>query len=177
MFTKRWLVAPPVPPERLRQYRGVGPVVAQVLFNRGFEDPQEAYRFLYVKEDTGDPFRMKGMNQAVARLRQAIHRNEPIVVYGDFDADGVTSTVLLVQVLKSLDASVKPYIPHRADEGYGLNSHALSKLAKAGVKVVITVDCGIRSVDEVGWQGRRVDIIVTDHHSLGPELLRRRRQS
>lgn len=171
MHSKRWSVAPPTPLSHLRKYKGISPVLAQVLFNRGFEDPQEAYRFLYTKDHAGDPFRMKGMSKAVGRLRHAIRQKEPIIVYGDFDADGVTSTVLLVQVLKALNANVKPYIPHRIDEGYGLNSTALRRLAQAGVKVVITVDCGIRSVDEVAdGNAAGLDIIITDHHSVGPEI-------
>lgn len=172
-LTKRWLIAPQVPPELLRQYRGMGPVLAQVLRNRGFINPDEAYRFLCVKEDAGDPFKMKGMSQAVHRIRQAIKNREPIVVYGDFDADGVTSTVLLVQVLQALNANVRPYIPHRVDEGYGLNSKALRELAHRGMKLVITVDCGIRSIDEVeDGKTAGLDIIITDHHSIGPEIPR-----
>jgi single-stranded-DNA-specific exonuclease len=171
MFVKRWLIAPPAPTNLLRQYRGMSPVLAQVLYNRGFDDPNEAYRFLYAKDSPHDPFRLKGMSQAVARIRHAIRHREQIVVYGDFDADGVTSTVLMVDVLKALNANVKPYIPHRVDEGYGLNSHALRKLAQAGVKVVITVDCGIRSLDEVeDGKTAGLDMIVTDHHSIGAEI-------
>jgi single-stranded-DNA-specific exonuclease len=171
MLSKRWLLAPVAPPGLLRQYRGMSPVLAQVLYNRGFHDPQEAYKFLYAKESSPNPFSMKGMSQAVARIRQAIKRHEPIIVYGDFDCDGVTSTTLLVQVLHSLNAVVKPYIPHRVDEGYGLNSHALQKLAQKGVKLVITVDCGIRSVEEVeAGKAAGLDIIITDHHSIGPEI-------
>src|SRR5690349_16657716 len=115
--SKRWLISPKAPPEQLRQYRGMSPVLAQVLFNRGYADPKAAYEFLYSKEIKSSPFEMKGMNKAVARIRQAIKNREPIIVYGDFDADGVTSTVLLVTVLQSLNAVVKPYIPHRVDEG------------------------------------------------------------
>jgi single-stranded-DNA-specific exonuclease len=172
-LSKRWIIAPQVPTEILRQYRGMGPVLAQILRNRGFNDPEAAYRFLCVKEDAGDPFKMKGMSQAVHRIRQAIRNREPIVVYGDFDADGVTSTVLLVQTLKSLNANVEAYIPHRVDEGYGLNSKALQQLARKGKKLVITVDCGIRSIDEVeDGKAAGLDMIVTDHHSIGPEIPR-----
>lgn len=149
----------------------MGPILAQVLYNRGFEEPLKAYEFLYAKEIQSSPFEMKGMANAVSRIRTAIRRREPIIVYGDFDADGVTSTVLLVSVLRALKAVVKPYIPHRIDEGYGLNSHALRKLAEAGAKVVITVDCGIRSVNEVeDGKDAGLAMIVTDHHSIGPQI-------
>lgn len=171
---KRWLIAPPAPPALLKRFRSVSPVMAQILYNRGFEDPDDAARFFYVKEfdrNLYSPFNLDDMPKAVARLRTAIKKGEKIVVYGDFDADGVTSTTLLVQALKMLGAQVSPYIPKRIDEGYGLNSPALRKMAKEGVKVVVTVDCGIRSVQEVE-DGKAVglDIIISDHHSLGPEL-------
>ena len=170
---KRWLLATPLPPEQLHRYKNMSPVLAQVLFNRGFENPQDAYRFLYAKTDniTQNPFSMGGMQNAVGRIRQAIKQNEPIVVYGDFDADGVTSTTLLVQALSILGANVHPYIPHRVDEGYGLNSPALHNLAKKGVKLIITVDCGIRSVEEIeDGKSAGLDMIITDHHSIGPEV-------
>lgn len=171
LLAKRWSLAPPAPAGLLRQYRGMSPVLAQILYNRGLVDPQAASSFLYTKEIHHDPFLLKGMNKAVARIRQAIRSQELIVVYGDFDADGVTSTTLLMQVLRALGARVKPYIPHRVDEGYGLNSDALRRLARAGVKLVITVDCGIRSAPEVS-AGRSygLDMIITDHHSIGPDI-------
>ena len=168
---KRWLIAPPASPEYLRRYQGVSPTLAQILINRGFDDPQDAQRFLYSKDITHNPFDLLDMNKAVGRIRQAIKGREPIAVYGDFDADGVTATTLLVQALRTMGGDAIPYIPHRIDEGYGLNSPALESLARDGIQLVITVDCGIRSVEEVE-DGKAVglDIIVTDHHSLGPEI-------
>lgn len=168
---KRWLVAEAAPQDLLRQYRGMGTVLAQILYNRGFTEPNDALRFLQSDSVSYNPFDMKGMAAAVGRIRHAIRRSEPIIIYGDFDADGVTATALLTQALTALGANVKPYIPHRIDEGYGLNSEALIRLAHAGVKLVITVDCGIRSVQEVADGNKAgVDIIVTDHHSVGAEI-------
>src|SRR5690554_4259458 len=129
--SKNWVIAPQAPASLLRQYRQMSPVLAQALYNRGFTDPTTTYKFLYDRDVETNPFVMKGMNQAVSRIRQAIKQRELIIVYGDFDADGVTSTALLLQTLWALDAVVKPYIPHRVDEGYGLNSEALYKLAQA----------------------------------------------
>lgn len=170
-LTKQWLVADPAPEGLLRQYGNTSPILAQTLYNRGFVGPLEAEHFLRAEDEQTNPFLMKGMNAAVARIRQAIRKRELIIVYGDFDADGVTATVLMMQVLTALDAVVKPYIPHRVDEGYGLNNQALLKLAREGAKLVITVDCGIRSVDEVEeGKAAGLDIIVTDHHSIGPEI-------
>jgi single-stranded-DNA-specific exonuclease len=149
-------------------------VVAQVLLNRGFEDPTVAQRFLYIKKPINAlqaDGEMKDVRKAALRLKQAIQQREKIIIYGDFDADGVTSTVLMVEVLQALGALVQPYIPHRVDEGYGLNSEALYKLAADGVKVVMTVDCGIRSVQEVeDGKTAGLDLIITDHHSIGPDI-------
>lgn len=171
MMVKRWELLPPAPIEHLRRYRNISPVIAQLLFNRGYEDPQAAYHFLYDKEIAANPFEFKDMSKAVGRIRQAIRNRELIVVYGDFDADGVTSTTLLTQVLRALRANVQAYIPHRIDEGYGLNTPALLELAKRGVKLVVTVDCGIRSVQEVeDAKAVGLDIIITDHHSVGHEI-------
>lgn len=172
---KRWQVAEAAPDQRLAQFLRVFPdmprSVAQILYNRGFADVEKAKQFLDRQWDDDEPFKMKGMTKAVTHLRQAIRDAAPIAIYGDFDADGVTSTVLLVETLQALGADVCPYIPHRVDEGYGLHDEALDDLADQGVRLVVTVDCGIRAVDEVAHaKGRGVDIIVTDHHSVGEVL-------
>lgn len=148
------------------------PVLAQVLYNRGQDTPDKVRLFLEGSDNAlYNPFAMHGMHEAVARIRAAIKQRELVAVYGDFDADGVTSTALLVQAIESLGGRVMPYIPNRVDEGYGVNTDALQSLADDGVKLVITVDCGIRAVEEVAF-GRSLglDIIVTDHHSVGDEI-------
>lgn len=175
-LSKHWEIAPPAEADHLQSYSGMTPILAQVLYNRGLTDPLDAHDFLNADDLSGGSLlAIKGkkvaIDRALARIRTAIKRRELIAVYGDFDADGVTSTTLLVQALKVLGANVKPYIPHRVDEGYGLNSEALLKLARAGVKLVITVDCGIRSVQEVeDGKAYGLDIIITDHHSVGSEI-------
>jgi single-stranded-DNA-specific exonuclease len=170
MIRKKWQIAPSAPPDVLRQYN-VSPILAQLLYNRGLQTAEDAHHFLYDKDINTDPFAMKDMQKAIDRIRRAIKSREPIVVYGDFDADGVTSTTLLMQVLRRLNANVDAYIPHRVDEGYGLNSDALRQLAEDGASLVITVDCGIRAVQEVeDGKAAGLDIIVTDHHSIGPEI-------
>lgn len=174
MISKKWEITPKAPQSLLKQYKNIHPIVAQLLYNRGLQTPEEAYHFLYDKDvvsTAGDPRNMKDMQKAVSRIRQAIKNNEPIVVYGDFDADGVTATTLMMEVLNKLKANVSAYIPHRVDEGYGLNSPALEDLAANGAKLVITVDCGIRSVQEVeDGKAAGLDIVITDHHSVGPEI-------
>lgn len=174
MITKRWEIASPAPDSLLRTYRGVSPIIAQLLYNRGLQTPEDVYHFLYDKDvasTAGDPRNMKDMQKAVERIRAAIKRREPIVVYGDFDADGVTSTTLMVEILRRLGANVQAYIPHRVDEGYGLNTPALEELARQGTSLVITVDCGIRSVQEVeDGKAAGLDMVITDHHSVGADI-------
>jgi single-stranded-DNA-specific exonuclease len=149
----------------------LSPLLAQILYNRGFADPEDVDVFLTSRIRFDDPFRLLGMSRAVGRIRTAIRSGHPIVVYGDFDADGVTATALLVQTLEAMGARVHPYIPHRVDEGYGLNCDALDRIAAAGARLVITVDCGIRSPIEVAHgNSLGMDVIVTDHHAVGPEL-------
>ena len=167
----RWQIAPPAPEDHLARFPQLSPLIVQLLYNRGITAPQDVRDFLAGARPEDNPFRLKGMNEAVTRLRQAIRGEELVAVYGDFDADGVTATALLVETLSALGARVKPYIPHRVDEGYGLNTGALRQLASQGVEVVVTVDCGIRSIEEVSY-GRKLglDFIATDHHSVGEEV-------
>lgn len=168
---KRWKLAPNPPTEYTRKLNGLGSIMARVLYNRGLETPSAAYEFLNNQFEIPDPFLMLGMNKAVERIRRALRDGESIVVYGDFDADGVTSVAVLVQTIQALGGRVEPYIPDRADEGYGLNVPALQAFAEQGIKLVITVDCGIRSVMEVeAGNAAGLDIIVTDHHSVGEVL-------
>jgi single-stranded-DNA-specific exonuclease len=173
--SKRWQVAPVVPPAVGQEFAHLHPVLTQLLYNRGLVKPAHVQAFLEGRYlESTDPFLLPDMDQAVARIKQAIDLGEVITVYGDFDADGVTSTVLLVEALRGLGLprqQVQPYIPDRVDEGYGLNQEALATLKAKGSSLVITVDCGIRSVAEVTFANKiGLDIIVTDHHSFGPAL-------
>ncbi len=166
----QWKVCPPAPSEYFTQLKDLPPFLAQCLYNRGLRTAEEARSFLEGQEE-GTPFRLLGMNQAVARLRLALRQGERIAVYGDFDADGVAATALLTQVLTALGGQVTPYIPHRVDEGYGLNVAALDKLADQGCRLVVTVDCGARAVQEVSHAKRLgLEVIITDHHSASEEL-------
>ncbi len=141
-------------------------ILRQIVFNRGYPTDAEARAYLNAKPsfDT-DPFGMTDMRAAVDRIRYAIEHSEPIAIYGDYDVDGVTSTALLVEALQFLNADARGYIPNRFEEGYGLNNNALDELKASGVKLVITVDCGIRSPGEAG-HAREIglDLIISDHH-------------
>lgn len=168
--SRRWQVAQPVGPDQLARFPGLSPLIVQLLYNRGMTDPGAAGDFLAGRFGLDNPFALAGVPAAVTRLRRAIRRQERIAVYGDFDTDGVTATALLVEALSAVGARVEPYIPHRVDEGYGLHLEALRDLYRQGVRVVVTVDCGIRSLEEVKRASRGLHLIVTDHHSLAAEL-------
>jgi single-stranded-DNA-specific exonuclease len=147
------------------------PLLAQIVHHRGIGTVDGVQEFFGEPELKLSLLGKPGVNKAIARVRFAIRRGDPVVVYGDFDVDGVTATAVLMETLRGLGANVRHHIPHRVDEGYGLNVETLQELADEGAKLVITVDCGIRSVEEIrAANASGLDIIITDHHSIGPEL-------
>jgi len=168
----RWLVQPAITPEADAALQVFPPTLRQILFNRGYENEATARSFLDGEPVfSTDPFLIKGMREAVDRIRAALEANEPIVVYGDYDVDGVTATALLVESLERFGANVKGYIPNRFDEGYGLNNDALTQLARDGAKLVVTVDCGIRSPAEaLHTRTLGLDLIISDHHEPSGEI-------
>lgn len=165
-----WLIKPAAPESFLRAVPE-HPLLAQILYNRGVGTPAAVRTFL---DDTHtpveNPYKLRDMPQAVRRIVKALEKHETICVYGDFDVDGVASTALLVIALQALGGRVGPYIPDRVDEGYGLNVDAIVRIAEQA-QLLITVDCGIRSLSEVACAvEHKLDVIVTDHHSVGKEL-------
>ena len=166
VIAKRWEVAQPLPPGTVQELNGYPPILRQILYNRGYRTHEQARIFLEAQPPPGcDPTNILNLPQAVERINYAIQNHERIVVYGDYDADGVTATALLGLALKSLGAEVREYIPNRFDEGYGLNLDALHSLSTEGTNLIITVDCGIRSWDEAQYASSAgMDLIITDHH-------------
>src|SRR5450759_1119388 len=163
---KRWLVSTPITPQANEDLSDFYPIMRQILFNRGYATESSARSYLHAEANFNtSPFQMTGIHATVDRVRYALDHSEQIAIYGDYDVDGVTATALLVQALRALGGNVRGYIPNRFDEGYGLNNEALSTLESDGVKLVISVDCGIRSPDEVA-HARTIglDLIITDHH-------------
>jgi len=152
---------------------GVSPLFAQLLLNRGIKTPEQGHHFLFGGlDDCADPFLMKDMEKASLRIKSAIDKKEKVLIYGDYDVDGVTSIALLADILEHLDADYQTFIPNRVEEGYGLNMDAITWAGTSGVDLIVTVDCGIDSVEEVEYAGSRgIDVIVTDHHV--PKLSRR----
>ncbi len=167
----RWQPAPatPLPVRALVEELSVSPLVAQCLVNRGFSDPVEVERFLNPRlRDLADPFLLPHMTAAVDRLFLARENGERIVVFGDYDVDGVTSTTLLLDVLRARGWEVEAYLPHRMDEGYGLSRDGVENcLEKHKVDLLLAVDCGSTAVDTIGWlKEKGIDAIVLDHHQV-----------
>lgn len=170
---KRWRIMPgeSTTESELSTALSVHPIVAKLLVNRGITTVAAGAAFLHGTLDTLlDPFGLKGMAEAVAAIEKALAAQEPIVVYGDYDVDGITATSLLYRFLKKCDAKVSYYIPERQSEGYGLNAEALEHIIEQGAKLVITVDCGISSHDIVAGVKDRLPMIITDHHTA-PETI------
>ncbi|TWT39526.1 single-stranded-DNA-specific exonuclease RecJ [Blastopirellula retiformator] len=171
---KRWRIFPhdAARIRQLEQTAGVPPVVAQLLLSRGLTDPGAVRGFLEAKfSDLRDPEFLPGVTAAAERIYAAVEEKRRITVYGDYDADGITSSAILYRCLQILGADVGYYVPSRFDEGYGLNSEALEKLVQRGTKLLVTVDCGIASVKEADFAKELgLELIITDHHEFADQL-------
>jgi single-stranded-DNA-specific exonuclease len=152
---------------------GVEPLVARLLMSRGMPELAAAHAFVNPSlRLLHDPELLPGCDIAAQRLIQALDLGEPIVIYGDYDVDGITATAILFHILRTLqaDADVRTYVPHRLDEGYGLNEQAIAELADAGARVIVSVDCGITATGPaLTARERNVDLIITDHHIMPGE--------
>ena len=173
MSHSRWNLLPPVPvlPEKDGSSR-YSPLLVQLLYNRGISRPEDFPAFLASDRSLmGDPFLLSGMQEAIIRINRALLSGETVGIYGDFDADGITATAVLVQGLSILGGKAVPYIPHRQTEGHGLTTSVLKRLYEQGVSLVISVDCGITDVAEVKKAMKMgLDVIITDHHSPFEEI-------
>ncbi len=171
---KRWEISPPNPTlqETFSRELEISPITAQVLANRGINQIDQAHQFLHPSlSHLHSPFLMKDMDKAVDRVIQALLLREQILIYGDYDVDGITSTAILILFLKTLQFPCRYYIPHRIKEGYGLHCDTIMKFAQQGVKLIITADCGINDMEAVKKaQEMGVDVIITDHHEVPDEI-------
>jgi single-stranded-DNA-specific exonuclease len=171
---KLWRISPHDPHRiaALAQAAGVSTLVAQLLLARGLGEAAAVRDFLECKfANLRDPFQLPGMTEAVERIAAAVADRRKITVYGDYDVDGMTAVALLTQCLKLLGADVNHYVPHRIDEGYGLNDEALRSLALQGTKLVVTVDCGVSAVAEAKTARELgLELVITDHHEFAAEL-------
>ena len=164
----RWLINRTNPEyvRYLSRAASISPVFAQVLINRGLKTPADINNFLYpAKTDFSDPFELPSMKAAVGRVKIALERHERILVHGDYDTDGLTATAIMVQALRCIGLDVSYFIPNRMRHGYGFSKPAVDMAIKLGVKLVITVDCGITSFEAVSYADKAgIDVIITDHH-------------
>ncbi|OGW55910.1 MAG: hypothetical protein A2Y81_07980 [Nitrospirae bacterium RBG_13_43_8] len=152
--------------EYLSRTASISPVMAQILINRGIKTPQDIYDFLNPKiADLSDPFELIGLRTAVERLQVAVKREEKVLVHGDYDADGLSATAILVSALKEIGLDACYFIPNRIAHGYGFNLAGVEKAKELGVKLIITVDCGITSFEAAAISKKAgIDVIITDHH-------------
>ena len=176
---ERVLAAAPVDlrlAQRLSAELGVSRITGEILARRGFADAAAARAFLHPDFKLHSPYLLPGVAEAAARIDRALKRGETIAVHGDYDADGVTATFLLTEVLRSLGGEVVWHLPNRFSEGYGLSARAVEVLAEQGARLLVTVDCGVTAVAEVA-RARELglDVVVTDHHEPKEELARLRR--
>ncbi|HNX26859.1 MAG TPA: single-stranded-DNA-specific exonuclease RecJ [Phycisphaerae bacterium] len=164
----RWEISEPWPQAaELAERLAVSPVIAQILHNRGIDDELSAKRFLSPKwSDLLDPHELGGCEQAAKVIAAAVRAGKRMVIYGDYDVDGITAITILHNCLKHAGADVGYYVPNRLEEGYGVNSAALGELIDGGAELIITVDCGISASANFAEFAGRADFVVTDHHSL-----------
>jgi len=174
-LNSRWVTATPPPEctEALRRERGISELVATCLINRGIVTTEAADAFLDPRlRSLSDPMLLPDIRLAIDRLFLARERNEPLVIFGDYDVDGVTSTAILTEVFTTLGWQCSQYLPHRRDEGYGLSQAGVENcLARHPTSLLLAVDCGSTAVDPIGWlNSRGVDVLVLDHHQLSDPL-------
>jgi single-stranded-DNA-specific exonuclease len=156
----------------LAEQAGIDPIISQLLCGRGITDPSAAKFFLEAKfSDLRDPSLLPGMEEACVRILRAIRDREPIAIYGDYDADGMTATAILLSCLELLGADVTYFVPNRLEDSYGLSTESLERLSQRGRRLVISVDCGISAIDEAAACSELgMELIITDHHPCGESL-------
>jgi len=167
-----WEIAPPQSAtDELALQLQTAPLIAQILHNRGLGDPQAARSFLDPKlSDLRDPADLPGCSEAAGVIARAVAEKRRIVLYGDYDVDGITGVAILHALCRLLGADVHYYVPHRLEEGYGVNSEAIAKLAARGAQLLITVDCGIAATEPLRQAVEAgIEVVVTDHHGLRRE--------
>ena len=167
----RWTLATPQPllAGQLAAQLKISPLLAQCLLNRGLSESAAIEKFLVPRlKNLADPFLLPNMEAAVMRLLRAHEHEEPLVIFGDYDVDGVTSTTLILQVLRKLGWRAEAYLPNRMDEGYGLSRDGVENcLKKFPVKLLLAVDCGSTAVETIAWLNENgVEVIVLDHHQV-----------
>jgi len=171
---RKWLTNdfPEEKVRKLAEEAGISRLLAKVFLSRGIEDPDYINEFLNPSvEGLHDPFLLRDMEKAVNRIVKAVNNNEKILIYGDYDVDGISSTSILYDFFRSLNKDVSYYIPDRLNEGYGISTAAAEKIRDMDIDLMITVDCGISAFEEIEYlSGNGLDIIITDHHECKEEI-------
>jgi single-stranded-DNA-specific exonuclease len=168
----KWTIPKFPPAEASKSLRSFNRIEQQILFNRGYLTEASVNEFLDPRTFIeADPYLIMEMKEAVSRINVALEEGQEIVIYGDYDADGVTATALLAEAMREVGACVSAYFPDRFAEGYGLNHQAVERIAASDAKLLITVDCGVRAIEEVAHATKLgLDVIITDHHIQGDAL-------
>ncbi|KKR04355.1 MAG: Single-stranded-DNA-specific exonuclease RecJ [Parcubacteria group bacterium GW2011_GWC2_39_14] len=171
-MSKEWRVLPKAPVSFINECKSYHPLIAQLLYNRGLQSQQQIQTFFTPEfEKLHDPFLFQDMEKAVQRIWRAVSRQEKIIIHGDYDADGVTSSAVVYKALKMLRANVEVFIPHRELDGYGINLKTANNFIARSADLIITVDCGITNVKEVERLNEAgIEVIITDHHEP-PQVL------
>ena len=148
------------------------PVLVEMLVNKGIETKEEADKFLYPKlEHLHDPFLLPDMDKAILRIEKALGNKERILIYGDYDVDGTTAVTLAYKFFRGITSNIDYYIPDRYDEGYGISFQGIDYAVKTGVKLIISLDCGIKAVGKVAYAKEKgIDFIIGDHHMPDDQL-------
>jgi len=173
MNSASWIIKPGgLEADRLHEELRIPPVIARILVNRGIKTLEEARRFLFADpRDCHDPYLLKGMDRAVERIRRAVHDGEKILIFGDYDVDGILSVVMLLRALGGIGGDADYFIPGRLTDGYGIKERHLEKIREMGATLIISVDCGIKAVEFVRKaRSAAIDMIITDHHMPGETL-------
>lgn len=168
----KWVIPKPPPDEVIKSLQLFSRIEQQILFNRGYKTEASVSAFLDPDVSIeADPYLIMEMKEAIKRINLALKESQEIVIYGDYDADGVTAAALLAEALRAIGAHVNVYFPDRFVEGYGLNHQAVERIAASNASLLLTVDCGVRAVDEVAHATELgLDVIITDHHLQGGTL-------
>ncbi len=157
--------------EEISKKYNINKLIATILINRKIKEEEIEIFLNPTRKNFHNPYLMPDMEKAVSRIIQAIEKEEKIIIYGDYDVDGITSITVLKSFLKDIGVEALTYIPNRLEEGYGLNKPAIEKIAKEECTLMITVDCGISGIEEIKYANQLgIETIVTDHHEVGDEL-------
>src|SRR5690606_17335896 len=172
---KRWVLKPKNDIEKVKKLQsalGTRPIVAELLVNRNIETFEQARAFFRPGlEDLHDPFLMKDMDKAIARIEKAIGNNEKILIYGDYDVDGTTAVAVVYSFFRAFHSRIEFYVPDRYAEGYGISTQGIDYAADNGFSLIIALDCGIKAISKIAYANTRgVDFIVGDHHFPGEQL-------